>query len=77
MRPLRSLVLYILAVLLVTALLAPWLNGLAVWGGHHIPFLAPLAERMRPRSVVEFIGQEHLLGEGRILRSMIENDRTA
>ena len=35
---------------------------------------APLAERMRPRSMAEFIGQEHLLGEGRILRSMIEND---
>ena len=35
---------------------------------------APLAERMRPRSVAEFIGQEHLLGEGRILRTMIESD---
>ena len=36
---------------------------------------APLAERMRPRSIVEFIGQEHLLGEGRILRRMIETDK--
>jgi putative ATPase len=35
---------------------------------------APLAERMRPRTVSEFTGQEHLLGEGRILRRMIEND---
>jgi putative ATPase len=35
---------------------------------------APLAERMRPRSVAEFTGQEHLLGEGRILRRMIETD---
>jgi putative ATPase len=35
---------------------------------------APLAERMRPRTVEEFIGQEHLLGEGRILRRMIETD---
>jgi putative ATPase len=35
---------------------------------------APLAERMRPRSIAEFTGQEHLLGEGRILRSMIETD---
>jgi putative ATPase len=35
---------------------------------------APLAERMRPRSVSEFTGQEHLLGEDRILRRMIEND---
>jgi putative ATPase len=35
---------------------------------------APLAERMRPRSMDEFTGQEHLLGEGRILRRMIETD---
>ena len=35
---------------------------------------APLAERMRPRNMTEFIGQEHLLGEGRLLRAMIEND---
>lgn len=38
---------------------------------------APLAERMRPRSVAEFSGQEHLVGEGRILRSMIESDKLA
>ncbi len=38
---------------------------------------APLAERMRPRTVAEFSGQEHLVGEGRILRSMIENDSLA
>ena len=38
---------------------------------------APLAERMRPRSVAEFSGQEHLIGEGHILRSMIENDSLA
>jgi len=35
---------------------------------------APLAERMRPRTIAEFTGQEHLLGEGRILRRMIETD---
>src|SRR6185369_3759321 len=35
---------------------------------------APLAERMRPRSIAEFTGQEHLLGAGRILRRMIETD---
>ncbi len=34
----------------------------------------PLASRMRPRSLDEFFGQEHLLGEGKILRKMIEND---
>ena len=38
---------------------------------------APLAERMRPRSVAEFSGQEHLVGEGRILRNMIETDSLA
>ena len=29
---------------------------------------APLALRMRPRSLEEFIGQNHLLGEGKLLR---------
>src|SRR6266403_3264215 len=33
---------------------------------------APLAERMRPRSLAEFAGQEHLVGEGRILRRLLE-----
>ena len=33
---------------------------------------APLAARMRPESVDEFVGQEHLMGEGRILRKAIE-----
>src|SRR6201988_2384124 len=32
---------------------------------------APLAERMRPRSLTEFVGQNHLVGEGRILRRLI------
>jgi putative ATPase len=33
---------------------------------------APLAERMRPRTVDEFVGQRHLLGPGRVLREMID-----
>lgn len=33
---------------------------------------APLAERMRPQSLDEFVGQSHLVGEGRILRRLIE-----
>ncbi len=33
---------------------------------------APLAERMRPRSLDEFVGQAHLVGEGRVLRRLIE-----
>jgi putative ATPase len=36
---------------------------------------APLAERMRPRSLDEFVGQEGVLGRGRPLRTAIENDR--
>jgi putative ATPase len=34
---------------------------------------APLAERMRPRSLAEFVGQNHLVGEGRILRRLLES----
>ena len=33
---------------------------------------APLAERMRPRSLAEFVGQEHLVGQGRILRKLVD-----
>lgn len=33
---------------------------------------APLAERMRPRSLEEFVGQTHIVGEGRILRRLLE-----
>ena len=33
---------------------------------------APLAARMRPRTLSEFRGQEHLLGEGRAIRAMLE-----
>jgi putative ATPase len=35
---------------------------------------APLAARMRPRSLDEFVGQEHLLAPGRALRELIEKD---
>ncbi len=33
---------------------------------------APLAERMRPRQLAEFVGQQHLVGEDRVLRRLIE-----
>lgn len=36
---------------------------------------APLADRMRPESLAEFVGQEHLVGQGKVLRRMIESDR--
>lgn len=35
----------------------------------------PLAARIRPRGFDEFVGQEHLVGEGRVLRKCIETDR--
>ena len=35
----------------------------------------PLASRMRPRDLSEFVGQEHLVGEGKLLRQMIERDQ--
>ncbi len=35
----------------------------------------PLAARMRPRSLDEFVGQEHFLGPGKLLRRMLEADR--
>ncbi len=35
---------------------------------------APLAARMRPQTLDEFVGQEHLVGEGRLLRKAIEAD---
>ncbi|MDR2590581.1 MAG: replication-associated recombination protein A [Oscillospiraceae bacterium] len=34
----------------------------------------PLASRLRPRDLPEFVGQKHLLGEGKVLRRMIDND---
>jgi putative ATPase len=38
---------------------------------------APLAARMRPRSLDEFMGQQHILGPGKLLRRAIESDRLA
>ncbi len=35
----------------------------------------PLASRVRPETLEEFIGQEHLIGRGKVLRGLIEQDR--
>ena len=35
---------------------------------------APLADRMRPQTLDEFVGQDHLLGQGKVLRQAIESD---
>ncbi|MBN8588197.1 MAG: AAA family ATPase [Rhodothermia bacterium] len=36
---------------------------------------APLADRMRPQTLDEFVGQDHILGQGKLLRRAIEADR--
>lgn len=43
-----------------------------LFGGDH---LQPLAARLRPRTLEEYAGQAHLLGEGKVLRRLIENDQ--
>ncbi len=40
-----------------------------------IPPTAPLALRMRPRTLDEFVGQRHFFGPGKLLRRMLEADR--
>ena len=35
----------------------------------------PLAARMRPATLAEFVGQEHFLGEGKLLRRLLKADR--
>lgn len=41
------------------------------------PMNEPLASRMRPRNLEEFVGQDHLIGEGKLLRKMIESDNVS
>ncbi len=44
-------------------------------GERQLKHEAPLAARMRPRSFDEFVGQEHIVGEGHVLRKSIEADQ--
>lgn len=37
--------------------------------------MQPLAERMRPRSLDDYVGQEHLVGPNAVLRRMIDSGR--
>jgi putative ATPase len=46
-------------------------------GDGALPPQAPLAARLRPRTLDEIVGQEHLLGPGAPLRALIETDRLA
>ena len=41
----------------------------------HLDAAKPLAARMRPRTLDEFTGQQHFLGEGKLLRRMLQADR--
>jgi len=40
-----------------------------------VPDDAPLALRMRPENLDEFVGQKHILGEGKLLRRLIDSDK--
>jgi putative ATPase len=44
--------------------------------GHEVDRSRPLADRMRPSTLEEYIGQEHLLGPGKPLRTQIDRDDT-
>ncbi|MDD5399052.1 MAG: AAA family ATPase, partial [Dehalococcoidia bacterium] len=35
----------------------------------------PLAARMRPRNFTEYVGHQHIIGEGKVLRRAIESDQ--
>jgi len=52
-------------------------TGLPERGRDRVVKTAPLAERMRPRTLDEFFGQRHLLAEGKPLRLQIERDDSA
>ena len=39
------------------------------------PLSQPLAARLRPQTLDEVIGQKHLLGKGRVLRRIVEEDQ--
>jgi len=41
----------------------------------HLRHAQPLAARMRPRTLAEFTGQQHFLGEGKLLRRLLASDR--
>ena len=39
------------------------------------PEVAPLASRLRPETLDEYVGQQHLIGKGKILRQLIDKDQ--
>lgn len=44
-------------------------------GEEHVAGARPLADRMRPRGLDEYFGQQHILGPGKLLRRAVEADR--
>ena len=56
-------------------------HGEETKGWSSLPYLydrkhtVPLASRIRPVSLEEFVGQQHLLGQGKMLRQLIEKDQ--
>ncbi len=42
---------------------------------NRVKMLGPLAERMRPKTLYDFVGQEHIVGEGKILNRAIKADK--
>ncbi len=42
---------------------------------HNLDLAKPLAARLRPRRLSEFVGQQHILGEGQLLRRLIQARR--
>ncbi|MBF0511110.1 MAG: replication-associated recombination protein A [Candidatus Omnitrophica bacterium] len=53
------------------------MNDLFISDEKNIPLDAPLSARMRPASIQEYVGQRHILGEGKLLTRAIEADRIA
>ena len=49
-------------------------TGSSGWGNGGISAADPLASRLRPESLEEFVGQKHLVGEGKVLRRLIDQD---
>jgi putative ATPase len=47
----------------------------SLFSSHNTAAQEPLAARMRPRTLNDFVGQDHILGEGRLLRRAIQADR--
>lgn len=51
------------------------MNEQMTFGEYAVP--KPLAARLRPKTIDEIVGQHHLLGDGKVLRRIIENDKVS